>query len=241
MNSYDHEESIPSPYHPGHTLFVLSCRLKKAYLLLDSLHGPKETDLDMLQELSQTGLPHQLILTKLDRAPATVWSSLSTTLKHNPTKDAVFKSAARTLHGQRPQQDLEELKMGVWRPLRGALGLGCDETILGVSSEEGWGISGLRCSILKACGALGSGNFGDEEYLRALQEAPIIQERRDVESQEVVEEDEEEWEGEENWEGREKEPRRVTGDLESKFEDDNPMRGKVFGGKEMLRKKIYRW
>jgi hypothetical protein len=25
------------------------------------------------------------------------------------------------------------------------------------------------------------------------------------------------------------------------FADDNPMRGKVFGGLKMLRKKIYRW
>src|SRR5579859_3082462 len=132
----------------------------------------------MLNQLSKTGLSHQLVLTKLDRAPATVWSSLSTTLKHNPTKDAVFKSATRALPSQRPQEDLEELKMGVWAPLRGTLGIGWDETILGVSREEGRGMTGLRCSILKACGAFRRGNFGDEGYLRALQEAPIIQERR---------------------------------------------------------------
>jgi hypothetical protein len=135
--------------------------------------------------------------------------------------------------------DLEQLQMGVWADLRGSLGMGCDETVLGISSEEGWGITGLRCSILMACGAFRRGNYGDDEYLKALQDVPVIQERG-TEKEGMMEEDEEELEGEEGErEGRER--RKVVGDLDSKFEDDNPMRGKVFGGKQTLRKKIYRW
>ena len=42
------------------------------------------------------------------------------------------------------ETSLEELQMGKWKLLRGKLGLGCDEMILGVSSVEGWGITALR-------------------------------------------------------------------------------------------------
>lgn len=222
---------------------MLICRLKKVYILLDSLHGPKDTDLDMLDELSKTGLAHQIVLTKLDRAPATVWTELSAALKYNPQKGTVFKSATRILPGQTPERDFEELQMGVWAGLRGNLALGCDETVLGVSSEERWGISGLRYSILMACGAFRRGNYGDQEYLRALQETPVVQER-EMGKEDMLEEEEfdgDEWR--EGDEGKGKRDRRIkmVGDPESKLEDDNPMRGKVFGGKEMLRKKIYRW
>ena len=131
--------------------------LKKAYVLLDALHGPKEKDLDMLSELAKTGLAHQLVLTKLDRASATVWTELAATLRQNPVRVAPYKSATRILPNSKPTKSVEELQMGVWAPLRGKLGLGCDETILGVSSEEGWGITALRCSILSACGAFKTG------------------------------------------------------------------------------------
>jgi hypothetical protein len=133
--------------------------------------------------------------------------------------------------------------MGVWAPLRGNLGFGCDETVLGVSSEMGWGITGLRCSILMACGAFRRGNYvEDEGYLKQLQDIPVIQERQEVGNEEILNEEDEEWDEEEQEEGgRRDRERKVVGDLGAKFEDDNPMRGKVFGGKEMLRKKIYRW
>jgi hypothetical protein len=118
--------------------------------------------------------------------------------------------------------------MGVWAPLRGALGLGCDETILGVSSEEGWGISALRCSILKASGAFKRDNFDDNQYLQALQTTPIIDDnpsdtrRNDVDHH------------------GDRESRRDMAQL-PQFEDDNPMRGEIFGGKKMSKQKIYRW
>jgi hypothetical protein len=121
--------------------------------------------------------------------------------------------------------------MGVWAPLRGPLGLGCDETILGVSSMEDWGISALRCSIMKACGLF---NYDDDEYLKALEETPIIP---DSSSAFPTESDRD---GEAQDESREaKEDRnRVRG---RRPLDDYHMRGKVFGREKTLRKKIYRW
>lgn len=216
-NSYVHEESIVfiEEYADG--------SLKKAYLLLDALHGPKEKDLDMLSELAKTGLAHQLVLTKLDRASATVWTELAATLRQ-----ASYKSATRILPNSKPIKSVEGLQMGVWAPLRGKLGMGCDDTILGVSSEEGWGITALRCSILMACGAFKRDAFHDMQYLKALQDTPVIDDK-------VIEESIEEGDESVNPNLRQSEI------LESHFDDDNPMRGKVFGGKEMLRQKIYRW
>lgn len=206
----------------------ITVRLKKAYLLVDSLHGPKDTDIEMLESLAKTGLAHQLVLTKLDRASATLWTEIKTALRDNPTRDAAFKSAVRTLPGQVPKKSVDELRMGVWAPLRGELGLGCDETILAVSSLEGWGIAALRCSILQACGAFRRGQNEDGDYVRTLEQTPIVD--RDGDS--TVEDMDSE---ERDLEEEESRPRRPI------FADDNPMRGKVFGGEKMLRKKIYRW
>jgi hypothetical protein len=200
-------------------------RLKKAYLLLDALHGPKDTDLEMLEELAKTGISHQLVLTKLDRASATIWTEITAALRHNPVRVAPFKSAARVLHddGVKPRRSLEEMKMGVWAPLRGKLGLGCDETILGVSSQEGWGVTALRCSILKACGAFKRENFDDDSYSKNLRQAPIIDDGEETDPQ-----------GNEERDGRYR-------PSQPRFDDDNPMRGEVFGGKQLYRKRIYRW
>src|SRR5271167_4989870 len=136
----------------------------------------------MLSELAKTGLAHQLVLTKLDRASATVWTELAATLRQNPVRVAPYKSATRILPNSKPTKTVEELQMGVWAPLRGKLGLGCDETILGVSSEEGWGITALRCSILSACGAFKRDAFPDIGYLKALQDTPVIDDKPKEES-----------------------------------------------------------
>jgi hypothetical protein len=201
--------------------------LKKAYLLVDSLHGPKDTDIEMLETLAKTGLAHQLVLTKLDRASATLWSEIKTALKDNPTRDAAFKSAVRTLPGAVPES-MDELRMGVWAPLRGELGLGCDETILGLSSLEGWGITALRCSILQACGAFRRSQNEDRDYARALDQTPIVGRDMDSTVENMFLEDN-------DMEDQGSRQQRPT------FADDNPMRGKVFGGPKMLKKKIYRW
>jgi hypothetical protein len=191
--------------------------------LLDALHGPKESDIDMLSELAKTGLSHQIVLTKLDRAPATLWNELGATLRQNPVRVAPHVSAVRVLPVSNRSKSTEDLRAGVWAPLRGQLALGCDDTIVGVSSMEGWGITALRCSILQACGAFKRHVTEDSEYVKGLEQIPIVDESEDEKSRE------------------QDSGRQYMGDPETRFDDDNPMRGKVFGGKEMLRKKIYRW
>jgi hypothetical protein len=194
---------------------------------VDSLHGPKDTDIEMLETLAKTGLAHQLVLTKLDRSSATLWTEIKMALKDNPTRDAAFKSAVRTLPGAVPES-MDQVRMGVWAPLRGEMGLGCDETILGVSSLEGWGITALRCSILQACGAFRRSQNEDRDYARALDQTPIV--GGDMDS--TVENMFLEVNDMEDQRPRQQRPT---------FADDNPMRGKVFGGPKMLKKKIYRW
>jgi hypothetical protein len=169
----------------------------------------------MLSELGKTGLAHQIVLTKLDRAPATLWNELAAALHQNPVRVAPYKSAARPQNSE--MKTKSELLMGAWAPLRGQLALGCDETILGISSSEGWGIEALRYSILNACGVLRAKN-SDDNYLRALKEAPVVGEGMPNAGEDRVESNE-------------------LGHLG----DDNPMRGEFFGGKETFRKRIHRW
>jgi len=210
---------------------LIMISLRKAYLLLDSLHGPKEKDTQMLADLAKTGIPHQLVLTKLDRAPATLWTELGVALRNNPDRGTLFRSASRAPLSD--DVDVEKLAMGVWQPLRGQLGFACDETILGVSSEEKWGLPALRCSILQACRAFRRNSAEDEEYLRGLREMPVVADEEKIEEQqEDIEQAEETGEG-----------RKLTVQerLREKFNDTNPMRGKIFGGKKMLRQQIYRW
>jgi hypothetical protein len=199
----------------------------------------------MIKELSKLGLAYQIVLTKLDRAPSTLWTQLSTAMKKN-TKIATgyntkleagyntnietgYKSTVRILSSETRQGELKNKpEMDLWRTLGETLGLGCDERILGVSSQMGWGLTDLRFSILKACWVFGRFAVGD---LHNLRDIPGVEDRRD-----------EKMEGEWREEGLERQERKQRmRDLNPRFQDDNPMRGEVFGGKERGRKMIYRW
>lgn len=43
------------------------CRLKRAFLLVDALHGLKRSDQELLNRFRQNGISHQVILSKVDR------------------------------------------------------------------------------------------------------------------------------------------------------------------------------
>jgi hypothetical protein len=190
----------------------------------------------MIKELSRLGLAYQIVLTKLDRAPSTLWTQLSTAMKkntkigtgYNTNIETGYKSTVRILSSESKQGEMKKLEMDLWRTLGETLGLGCDERILGVSSQMGWGLNDLRFSILKACWVFGRFAVGD---LHNLRDIPAVEDRRD-----------EKMEGEWREEGLERQERKQRmRDLNSRFQDDNPMRGEVFGGKERGRKMIYRW
>ena len=208
MNSlFEEEGSSPLIRSDG-------CSLKMVYLLLSSAHGPKPHDIEMLEELSRTGIAHQLVLTKLDLAPATLWKQVDAAVQPPTTKqsDKPFKSAVRE------SRKVLDLQMGVWGLLRGKLGLGCNETILGVSSDHDLGITELRCSILQACGLF----WRDSPYAQRLRDIPVVGSKGDEEE-------------------RIEQMRGDRREMKSRFHDDNPMRGKVFGGQKMIAQKIYRW
>jgi hypothetical protein len=138
----------------------------------------------MLSELAKTGLAHQIVLTKLDRAPASLWNELGAALRQNPVRVAPHVSAVRVIPVSNRSKSTEDIRAGVWAPLRGQLALGCDDTVVGVSSMEGWGISALRCSILQASGAFKRHVGEDSEYMKGLEQIPIVDESEDVKSKE---------------------------------------------------------
>ena len=47
--------------------FELKFRLRRTYLLIDALHGIKQSDRVLLSHLQRLGIPHQIILSKIDR------------------------------------------------------------------------------------------------------------------------------------------------------------------------------
>jgi len=62
--------------------------------------------MEILESLEKTTLAHQLVLAKLVRASATLWTEIKTALKDNPTRDAAFKSAVSTLPGLVPKKEV---------------------------------------------------------------------------------------------------------------------------------------
>ncbi|KAI5809040.1 P-loop containing nucleoside triphosphate hydrolase protein, partial [Peziza echinospora] len=42
-------------------------QFKRAFLLIDAHHGPKETDFQMLDHLGASGIPYQVVLSKIDK------------------------------------------------------------------------------------------------------------------------------------------------------------------------------
>ena len=45
----------------------MECRLRRAFLLVDALHGLKRSDEEILSLFRQNAIPHQVILSKVDR------------------------------------------------------------------------------------------------------------------------------------------------------------------------------
>jgi hypothetical protein len=187
----------------------------------------------MLNDLAKTGIAHQLILTKLDRASPTIWKEIRTALKDNPDPGTEFKSSSRAPLYERSSEVVERLTMGVWGSLRRQLGFACDQTILGVSSEERLGLNALRYSILQACGVSRGKDFEEDEYVKGLRGMPVVDESGNVWDQDKMRDYEEEDEEERKLTVKER--------LARKFDDKNPWRGEVYSGAKMLRQRIYRW
>ena len=46
-------------------------QLRRAFILIDALHGPKNTDLMLIDHLGASGVPYQIVLSKIDRLQKT--------------------------------------------------------------------------------------------------------------------------------------------------------------------------
>ncbi|CCX08905.1 Similar to Probable GTP-binding protein EngB; acc. no. Q6G2G5 [Pyronema omphalodes CBS 100304] len=101
-------------------------QLRRAYVLIDSQHGPKASDLMILESLGRANVPYQIVLSKIDRYIFT----------HSSLKTALLDTKYLLDSG-----------------IGGVSGLG---EIIGVSSlKKKMGISELRWSIMSACGLEG--------------------------------------------------------------------------------------
>ena len=106
-------------------------QFRRAFILIDALHGPKNTDLMLLDHLGASGVPYQIVLSKMDRL-------------HQTAVDAVFDGikALVTDNERRGASALGEV-----------LGTVADPSMKGMQKL---GISELRWSIMVAGGLDGS-------------------------------------------------------------------------------------
>ena len=124
----------------GHSL--TKCRLRRAFLLIDALHGLKSSDEQLLALFRQNAIPHQIILSKVDRI---LWSGPK------------FPSGAKLERGTLELKSIVEGLRGKVQPTTndgpGALG-----EILACSAEKSLengkklGINSIRWAMLAATG-----------------------------------------------------------------------------------------
>ena len=122
-------------------------RLRRAFILIDSEHGLKKIDQDLLTLFRQYAIPHQVIMSKADKA-------LAKTKKKAKTGASVASIAAL----QKTLQDLKPIIQPDGR-LEGPGALGeilTSSTETNVAPGQFLGVSALRWAILSAAGFGGS-------------------------------------------------------------------------------------
>lgn len=122
-------------------------QLRRAFLLVDALHGLKGTDLDLLALFRQYAIPHQVVLAKVDRV-----LGKSTKQVRSGVTPANVAALRKVLDGLRP---LVQPDARVEGP--GALGeiVTCSAET-GIGGKQALGVNALRWSILAATGFGGS-------------------------------------------------------------------------------------
>ncbi|PLB50163.1 hypothetical protein P170DRAFT_508380 [Aspergillus steynii IBT 23096] len=118
-------------------------QLRRAFLLIDSEHGVKGTDRDILGLFRRYAIPHQIVLSKVDKVLA--------------KRKSQVKSGVSTAGLAALQEMLRGLRTVV-QPVGGAEGPGALGEILTCSAEatmgqgQALGVSALRWAILSAAG-----------------------------------------------------------------------------------------
>ena len=107
-------------------------QLRRAFILIDALHGPKNTDLMLLDHLGASGVPYQIVLSKIDRL-------------HKTAVDATFDEIKTLLTDKKERRGTSALGE--------VIGTAADPAKKGMQKL---GISELRWSIMVAGGLDGS-------------------------------------------------------------------------------------
>ncbi|CAG8027139.1 unnamed protein product [Penicillium salamii] len=137
-------------------------RLRRAFLLIDSMHGIKKTDADILRLFRHHAIPHQIILSKVDKFLA--------------KKMKTMKTGVTAANLERLQLLLNGIKPLVQLDPQAGEGPGSLGEILTCSAEAAigqgrfLGIDAVRWSILSAAGIDGS-----LEGVRPATESPNTQ------------------------------------------------------------------
>ncbi|KAH7135572.1 GTP-binding protein engB, partial [Dendryphion nanum] len=123
-------------------------QLRRVFVLVDALHGVKEKDLSLLAALRLAGVPHQVVLSKVDRVYVPKAKRL----------DRISKGVVSKL--VQPLGTLEEARermLDVKETIQPAVGAGALGELLSVSAEvrvdeNRLGVDGVRFAILRAAG-----------------------------------------------------------------------------------------
>ena len=126
----------------GGTLTAISGRLRRAFLLVDAEHGVKRSDEQLLAMLRQNAIPHQILLSKVDKIllPGSKFPS-ENALAHNYSKlKRIFEKIRDTVQ--------PEARDGP--PALGEILTCSAEKSIGRGIKLG--INGIRWAILSAVG-----------------------------------------------------------------------------------------
>lgn len=120
-------------------------QLRRVFVLIDSMHGIKEKDKSLLSSLTLSGIPHQVILTKLDR------------IYIPPAKSVVKRSDGRKLKPKGTERSLSLAMSDIRQKIQPPHGAGALGELLAVSTEmlvdgKMMGIDALRFAVVQAAG-----------------------------------------------------------------------------------------
>lgn len=132
-------------------------QLRRTFLLIDALHGLKDHDRDLLRLLRQYAIPHQVILSKVDRVLFSSKAQAKMAMKKRQSNVSVSAANIADL-----QKSLRELRAVIQPDGRtegpGALGeiLTCSAETRLERNTQRLGINAVRWAILTAAGFGGS-------------------------------------------------------------------------------------
>ncbi|KAI9867790.1 MAG: hypothetical protein M1813_007612 [Trichoglossum hirsutum] len=120
-------------------------QLRRAFLLIDTLHGPKHSDKHLLRILQENRIPHQVILSKVDRLLLPKGSNKP------PSESALEQSFSQLRRTMEDIRGLVDVRGGDehGREARGEV-LSCSAT-LSLGGKK-LGMSGVRWAVLVAAG-----------------------------------------------------------------------------------------